>query len=73
MPAVESLEVFYERHPKMNELRPDGTDEHYAERRFVKEVFLPVLGLGALAHLVPQYPVQGANGRELPHRLRPVR
>lgn len=55
LPSVRfsSPEAFFRSHRLYN-LQQDGSDEHYAERRFVQEVFVPVLGLDALSSLRPQ-------------------
>ena len=65
LPSVRfsSPEAFFRSH-KLYNLTQDGTDEHYAERRFVQEVFVPVLGLDALSSLRPQEKFHVHDGTE---------
>ena len=60
---ADALKAFLEAHP---DLKPDtfAGDEHYLERRFLAEVFLPVLGANALDRIEPQVPMVGSDGRE---------
>lgn len=62
IPAVESLDAYYDIIPMMKSLRHDGKDEHWPSAGSWKDVFLPLLGLGGLIHLVPQHPIKGPNG-----------
>lgn len=49
-----SLEEFCRRH-ELHEV-PGQPDEHYAERAFLKEAFVPAFGLAGLGYLTPQAP-----------------
>lgn len=42
----------------------DGKDEHYAERRFIEDVFVPILGLQGLSRLQPQESFTGTDGKK---------
>ncbi len=59
----DALRAFLEAHP---DLKADtfAGDEHYLERRFLAEVFLPALGGNALDRIEPQVPMVGSDGRE---------
>lgn len=65
LPKVQfsSIDAFFQHH-KLFKLQEDGTDEHFAERRFVEEVFVPVVGLNALTFLCPQEKFSHSNGVE---------
>lgn len=39
------------------------TEDHHLERRFIQEVFYPVMGRAGLADLTPQLPITRDNGR----------
>jgi ATP-dependent DNA helicase RecQ len=42
----------------------DSFDEHYAERLFLKDAFLPVFGVHGLSFLSPQFAFRDQSGRE---------
>ncbi|HOL44567.1 MAG TPA: DEAD/DEAH box helicase [Methanothrix sp.] len=42
----------------------DGPDEHYAERMFLRESFLPVFGVSGLSFLHPQVPFRISGGKQ---------
>ncbi|GGS05586.1 hypothetical protein GCM10008960_35100 [Deinococcus sedimenti] len=56
-----STEEFIRQH----DLRPpsQGQDEHYAERLFLEEAFVPALGLAGLSFLTPQEAFQDSLGK----------
>ena len=49
-----SLEDYYRLNKLLPPIDPKERDEHYAERVFVEEAFLPVFGLEGLSYLRPQ-------------------
>lgn len=57
-----SLNAYYAAHPF---LLPNGTanDEHFAEREFLEQVFVPVLGSAGLSRLEPQVELRDRDSR----------
>lgn len=54
----------YFKHYGLRQKRPDGTDEHYAERLFVERSFIPVFGTHGLRFLTPQVPFVDSAGKQ---------
>ena len=63
-PAYTSLGDYYAQYPAL--LDRSNNDEHYAERLFLENVFVPVLGLAGLQFLMPQVEIRDRRGRLYP-------
>jgi ATP-dependent DNA helicase RecQ len=57
-----SLRAFIDRHA-LAKPKDSSPDEHYADRLFLQEAFLPVFGLAGLSLLKPQYTFREKQGR----------
>jgi ATP-dependent DNA helicase RecQ len=57
------LEDYLDRHA-LAKPKDDRPDEHYADRIFLQEAFLPVFGLAGLSLLNPQYTIRETTGRK---------
>ena len=62
-PTFSSIEDYF-KHYDLRRRRPDGTDEHYAERLFVEQAFVPVFGLHGLRYLTPQVAFVDSEGKQ---------
>jgi ATP-dependent DNA helicase RecQ len=58
-----SLKEFIDRHA-LAKPKDSGPDEHFANRLFLQEAFLPVFGLAGLSLLKPQYIYREERGRK---------
>jgi ATP-dependent DNA helicase RecQ len=58
-----SLEEYQDQHA-LGKPKDDGPDEHYADRIFLQESFLPVFGMAGLSLLNSQYTLRETTGRK---------
>jgi ATP-dependent DNA helicase RecQ len=61
--AYSSVEEYFRAHNLLPPRDPKERDEHFAERIFVEEAFLPVFGLEGLSYLRPQVEFVDSNKR----------
>jgi hypothetical protein len=59
-PEFSSPDAYFQ-HYRLEHDESDEQDEHWAERQFIEQVFVPLCGLDGLRYLKPQVPFAGSR------------